>query len=303
CFGTTSSNDDSTIPAFFGARVRENAASPEKVDVINGGLPGATTYMSVNRYEKRLARFNPDIVILYNLVNDLLTSRRARLGIDPRTWPAVKITGTLSSWLSHSAMWLVFETARSNHYKRLRIEQVTKSDEKEHWADRREHSKKMREELDSIVGEEKIHVYDGKIENNIYIVPEHFAQFREELRRFHRVVSASGATPVFCTFAFRFTGEETVEEYRKVGPGIAMYMPDWNMARDAMRAMNDAIREVARETNSVLCDVDRELVREPGDYPEKDTDHFTDAGCAKVGALIAKVLQDQQLLQGASRPK
>ncbi|MFN0204771.1 MAG: hypothetical protein ACKVS6_00470, partial [Planctomycetota bacterium] len=42
CFGTTSSNDDSTIPAFFGARVRENAASPEKVDVINGGLPGAT---------------------------------------------------------------------------------------------------------------------------------------------------------------------------------------------------------------------------------------------------------------------
>jgi hypothetical protein len=70
-----------------------------------------------------------------------------------------------------------------------------------------------------------------------------------------------------------------------------------------MRAMNDVIRDVARETGSALCDVDRELVRKPGLYPDGDTDHFTDAGCREVGRIIAESLTKKGLLARAAIPR
>ncbi|MBI3819435.1 MAG: SGNH/GDSL hydrolase family protein [Planctomycetes bacterium] len=80
-------------------------------------------------------------------------------------------------------------------------------------------------------------------------------------------------------------------------------MPDWAMTRDALRAMNDMIREVARETRSPLFDIDAELERKQGYYPLEDTDHFTDAGCRAVGRLFAEAIHKQQLLKGAALPK
>jgi hypothetical protein len=101
----------------------------------------------------------------------------------------------------------------------------------------------------------------------------------------------------------RFRGDETEAEYHKNGPATARYMPDWRMAWGAIGAMNDAIREAARATGSPLIDVAAEIPKKPEFFPPGDTDHFTDAGCAAAGALLADALRKQNLLARAALPK
>jgi hypothetical protein len=134
-------------------------------------------------------------------------------------------------------------------------------------------------------------------------VPEHVAEFRAQLERFVRVVRQDGATPVFCTFAMRFRGDETQREYQENGPATARYMPDWTMAWAAIGAMNDVIRETANATHSPLIDVAAMIPKKTEYFPPGDTDHFTDAGCRAAGELIAGELRSQGLLARAALPK
>jgi lysophospholipase L1-like esterase len=299
CFGTASSGDAKTFPAQLEQLLRREARAPERVEVINGGLPGATTARAVSRFEKRLATRKPDVVILYNLINDLLQSRRAKLGIDPRRKALVNADGPVSRLLSHSAMYLAVASSATQREKereiaRANAEQTTKT---------RPGSAPGARAVAEAVGREAGHAYDGTIEKNLYIVPEHFAEFRSQLARFHAAAKAAGAVPVFCTFALRFEPNATAEEYQQNGPTTAFYMPDWPMARDAVNAMNDAIREAAAKTGSLLIDVAREIPKKTEYFPPRDTDHFTDAGCAAAAAIIAKALREKQMLTGAALPK
>lgn len=301
CFGTTSSSDATTIEGFLEKKLREQAGAPELVEVMNGGIPGATTARAIGRYEKRLAKYNPDIVLLYNLVNDMLESRRANLGIDPRTRPDVKADTTIKKLLSHSAIWLVYATAKGQREKTREVMEMNNFKEMAAVGSP-ERAAKVKK-IDDAIAPEKSYQYDGALEKNLYLVADHMQQFRAQLDRYYKSVTASGARPVYCTFAFRFDGTETQEQYLKDGPLTARYLPNWPMARDAMKAMNDIIREKAKETNSPLIDIDAELKRQRHYYPDGDTDHFTDAGCAAVADLIAAKLESLQLLSGAALKK
>lgn len=300
CFGTTSSGDATTIPGFLQVEMQAGAPASRLTEVMNGGMPGATTARAIDRYQTRLDRFKPDIVILYNLVNDMLASRRVCLGVDTRTMPAVAADGPVSRVLSHSAMWLVLQTFRSNQLKREAMEEARKRDDARPGAGvRQEALKKMQE----AISREQASTPGDTAGSNIYINQEHLDQFRTELRRFERFVRERGSVPVFCTFAFRFDGTETAEQYRRDGPVTAMYFPDWPMARDAMRIMNDTIRAVARETGAALVDVDAELKRSRRLFPAGDTDHFTDDGCREVAKIIYQSLLKQNVISGAPAPR
>lgn len=301
CFGTTSSSDATTIAARLEAVLRERAAVPAHVEVMNGGLPGATTAGAVTRFEKRLRPFDVDVVILYNLINDLLTSRRVALGVDPRATPLVKVDSAISRVLSHSALYLGVVSARTQREKERSLAEAVKR-QSESGRSARGIAPGARE-VSAAVARESGHVYDGTPATNLYLVPKHVAEFESELRRFRAVVKEAGAVPVFCTFALRFRGDETQEEYVANGPVTAFYMPDWPMARDAVAHMNDVIRRIAEETGSILCDVAAELPRRPELFPPKDTDHFTDEGCAEVARLIAAELARSGCLRGAALPR
>jgi lysophospholipase L1-like esterase len=304
CFGTTSSDDSTTFPAFLEAELRKGAAAPEHVEVMNGGLPGATTALAVSRFEKRLAERKPDVVLLYNLINDLLTSRRVRLGVDPRHRPLVKIDGAFEELLSNSAIYLTLASASTQREKEREIAEANRRQAELAKGDapRGPGAGPARRVVEA-VGRESSYVYDGTPERNLYLVPEHLTEFRAELLRFDRVVRAAGAVPVYCTFALRFRGDETQEEYRENGPVTAFYMPDGRMAQDAVAHMNGVIRQVAKETGSALCDVAAELPRDPAYFPPKDTDHFTDAGCQAAAAIMAAAIRKAGLTRGAAAPK
>jgi lysophospholipase L1-like esterase len=293
CFGTTSSGDAATFPAFLEKSLRENANDPAAVEVLNGGLPGATTALAITRFEQRLRPLRPDLVILYNLINDILQSRRAKLGLDPRMRPLVPVSGPVSSLLSHSAIYLAIVSARTEREKAAEIAEANRAQ-----ADQARGTPAARERaraVEQAVTREQAGSGDAN-EKNLYLVPEHVAEFRAQLERFARLARQSGATPVFCTFAMRFRGDETQREYQENGPATARYMPDWKMAWGAIGAMNDVIRETARATGSPLVDVAAKIPKKPEYFPPGDTDHFTDAGCAAAGALIAAELRSQGLL-------
>ncbi len=308
CFGTTSTGDATTFPAALERRLRAQACDPEAVEVVNAGLPGATTASAISRFEKLVPPHRPDVVLLYNLINDLLTSRRAQLGLDERRTPLVRIDGALSGLLSHSAIWLTFRATAAQAEKVERIRAATareaarKTARADGHAGPRAGDPALVAHRLAIDGEAR-HVYDGTPATNLYLVAEHHAEFREHLRRFDRAVRACGAVPLFCTFALRFDGTEDEETYRREGPVTAYAMPSWRMAFDAVAAFNETIREVARETGSPLADVDRDLGREAAYFAPKDTDHFTDEGCEAVAVVLARALSREGLLRGAATPR
>ncbi|MBL8695863.1 MAG: SGNH/GDSL hydrolase family protein [Planctomycetes bacterium] len=299
CFGTTSTNDDTTIAAFLQRQLRAQAREPEKVEVVNGGLPGATTARAVTRYERKLAGLKPDVVILYNMINDLLQSRRARLGFDERFSALVRADNGFERALSHSAIWLQWSAARSQRRKEERAAERIAREERT--AAKGLGTSSEAQAIRAAVASEGSTDYDGALASNRYIVPEHFAEFRAQLDRFHGVVSGSGAAPVYCTYGFLFRGNETQEEYRKIAGGLGFWMPQWSMARDALAAMNEAIREAAARHRAPLCDVATDIPRQPRLF--KDTDHLSDEGCRGVAAFLATTLSKAGLLRGAAEKK
>ncbi|MBI3818447.1 MAG: hypothetical protein HY286_07140 [Planctomycetes bacterium] len=301
CFGTTSSGDATTIEGFLQKELRANARAPERVEVMNGAIPGATTARAIDRYERRLAKYAPDFVILYNLVNDMLESRRARLGLDPRMRPLVNPDSAVEKLLSHSAIWLVFATAGNRRDKERELDEAARLDVRT--AAGRAARRGRVEEIKSAIARESDYHYDGAAATNLYLVPEHLQYFKQQLARYRDAAAASGARPIYCTFAFRFNGNESEDQYHKDGPATAMYLPNWAMARDAMKAMNQYIRDAAKTCHAPLVDVDAELVRNRNYFPDGDTDHFTDEGCKAVAGIIAKNLATQGLLLRAAAPK
>ncbi|MBI3819436.1 MAG: SGNH/GDSL hydrolase family protein [Planctomycetes bacterium] len=183
CFGSMSSSDSTTFPAFLELELRSTARVPWHVEVMNGGLPGATDNRATLRYEQHLAKYLPDIVIMYNLINDLMASRRQALGLDPRTRPPVKITGPISELLSHSSIWLVLETQLGLQSKQAEMAQAIRREAARATPGSPERAARMVEVRDLIEAESG-YVYDGKAENNLYLLPGHLAQFREELLQF-----------------------------------------------------------------------------------------------------------------------
>lgn len=74
CLGGSSTfnydaDDDGTWPALLEAWLRRDLGRP--VDVVNGGTPGYSTYQSSQRLRAELLSFQPDLVLVYHLWNDL----------------------------------------------------------------------------------------------------------------------------------------------------------------------------------------------------------------------------------------
>jgi len=69
-FGTGSTSDDTTIPAYLDNYIQKNDY-PFTVEVINSGLKGVDTRKELLLLENILLDFSPDLVIVYDGLNDL----------------------------------------------------------------------------------------------------------------------------------------------------------------------------------------------------------------------------------------
>jgi len=80
-------NDDLTMPKLLQFVLREQG---RQVEVINAGCPGWTTFETLINFESRVLDLDPDFVVVYHGINDVL----ARM-----VWPPEALRGDQSGWL------------------------------------------------------------------------------------------------------------------------------------------------------------------------------------------------------------
>ena len=95
-------NERDTFPAMIAARLRSSSGRP--VEAFNAGLSGATTAHSVSRLQHHLLALQPDVVVVYHAINDLLAGYARDYDPTHRnlTPPATAGRSRLLAWLSRS---------------------------------------------------------------------------------------------------------------------------------------------------------------------------------------------------------
>ena len=68
-YGSGSTSDKTTIPGFLQEKI-DNSGIDQKVQVINAGIMGSTSIEEVHRIKNDLINFEPDMIIIYDGVNE-----------------------------------------------------------------------------------------------------------------------------------------------------------------------------------------------------------------------------------------
>ena len=95
-FGQPGDDDSSIWPARLEGRLNERGLGVQ-VEVLNGAIPGYTMAQSLVNLERRLSRFDPDVVVVYQAASSV--SAHARRQFSHR-----KGAGNRSSWWSPAAL-------------------------------------------------------------------------------------------------------------------------------------------------------------------------------------------------------
>jgi|TARA_B110000014_G_scaffold204841_1_gene155170 hypothetical protein len=80
-FGTGATSDNTTIPGYLNNYIQNNNY-PFTVEVINSGLKGVDTHKELLLLENMLLDFSPDLVIVYDGLNDLRAGNSPRYVLD-----------------------------------------------------------------------------------------------------------------------------------------------------------------------------------------------------------------------------
>ena len=238
-----------TWPHLVGEDLRR-AFPQADIDYVNGGVPGYTARSSLKNLEHRVAPLDPDIVVIYHATNDMSAELR-RLAAARGIVRDTK--GEAPSWLSHhSLLWNLAE-------KNLRI-----------WfAQRKAEQNAGRLEVDA-----------ASLGNG----------FRDDLLALVRRAQKEARVVAVATFATRLRRGQSDEEQLQAAASALYYMPFMTPRGlvDAYERYNQVIREVTRETGTLLIDGETDI---PGD-PQHFTDsvHFTDAGSRAMATRISGAL-------------
>jgi lysophospholipase L1-like esterase len=99
------SGDDAAWPHLVTEHIRQ-ARPGISVDYVNAGVPGYVVATSTENWRHRVARLQPDVVVIYHATNDLSKDSRAlavKLGLQPAKRQEM-------SWLAeHSMLWFLVE--------------------------------------------------------------------------------------------------------------------------------------------------------------------------------------------------
>ncbi len=235
-----------------------------KVEVLNGGLSGWSTFESTANLAFRMISFEPDLVIVYHTINDMrcalydppLPPEKRRFlapTIDNRhwrdTWPRV-VQPPGEALLEHSMTYLVMRSLFTNYTAGV--------DALNTWA---------------------IVDYDPKAKD-LYLrdhIPDTgFDSFARNLRSIHAIAAANGAQVIFASQA-------NDDGDIKAGSAQAQLA--------AMRRMTDIIEEVADETGAIYVDAKSKLEAKAHEIGMKKIFtaevHLTDMGADQLALIFA----------------
>jgi len=233
------------------------------VRVVNAGVSGYTSWETLANYLFRASDLEPDLVIVYHAVNDLV----ARL-----TWPPETYRSDNSAFRSPASQ--VHWPALYEHSDALRMLAIDAG-----WLV--PHSR-----LDRLFGgRAEWHIGsrafdDDELRRVLAANPPRY--FERNLRRLARAAHDDGARVLFLTFA-RCSGFPDQRE--STSPAFA----------EAFAEMNASLRAVAAATQSPLYDL-------AADYPDEcalflDAVHMNAEGCAHLARRIAEALVRLSLVE------
>lgn len=257
------SGDELTWPHLVTEAVQE-AIHDIKFDYVNGAVPGYVVQSSLHNLSERVARLQPDVIVIYHATNDLSQETRwlaVKQGIYHEEGRSLK-----KSWLAeYSLLWYLVE-------KNLDLKAA------------------QRNAVNAM--------------NRLEFTPSKLGvQFRQQLTEL--VLAAKQITGVvaLATFSYQIRPEQTPEQQLVAASSALYYMPfmTLNGLLEAYAQYNKIIADVARETGSILIDVDTAI---PGDSEHfNDTVHFTDAGSVVMAQRVSEALLKSAEFQALAKIK
>ena len=221
------------------------------IDYINAGVPGYTTRALLPALEKRVARFKPDIIVIYEATNDL-SANSYELARDQgvaENRPQVDDF----NWLTrHSLLALLVR-------KNLEI---------------------MRQQRLATSSSGKLKLDTARLD----------AEFREDYTNLVEASAKIANIVVTVTFAPRLRAEQSPEQRKEAAVSSLYYMP-YMTIDDLVTAFahyNQVIREVAGTHRTLLVGAESAIPADSEHYT--DSVHFTDAGSVAMAHRVASAL-------------
>jgi lysophospholipase L1-like esterase len=234
------------------------------LDYINAGVPGYTTATLLRALQMRVAKFKPDIIVIYEATNDL-AENSGQLARDQGISDDRNGDDDLG-WLSrHSLLALLVQ----KNLEIMRQQRLAAGKSGELWLDTARLDAEFRRDY-----------------TNLVAASEKIAQI---------VVTA--------TFAPRLREDQSPEERRKAAVTSLYYMPYMTIADliTAFAHYNQVIREVAQSRQTLLVG-DEDMI--PADaHHYVDSVHFTDAGSASMAKRVVRALISSPSVQALAASK
>lgn len=119
-YGHTPTSNEKTWPARLEAHLRE-AYPNRKIEVINAGTSGYSTFESVVNLAFRVVEFEPDLVIVYHSINDMRCALYPNPQPDNTHWRAVwsrTRESPMEKWFAKSMTYLIARRYLTDYFDR-----------------------------------------------------------------------------------------------------------------------------------------------------------------------------------------
>jgi len=221
------------------------------IDYINAGVPGYSTRALLPALEKRVARFRPDIIVIYEAPNDLRAN----------TYELARDQGVVASrpqvddfdWFTrHSLLALLVR-------KNLEI---------------------MRLQSLATNGSGKVSLDTARLD----------AEFRKDYTNLVAASAKVAKVVVTATFAPRLRAEQSLEERKEAAVTDLYYTPYMAIDGliTTYTHYNQVIREVAEAQHTLLVGHEKSIPADDKHYT--DSVHYTDAGSVSMAQRIIEAL-------------
>lgn len=221
------------------------------LDYVNGGVPGYTVQSSLENLRKRVAQLNPDVIVIYDAVNDLSGETRELASQQGIYQKDQKLEET--SWLAeYSLLWFLLE-------KNLRLFEVQR----------------------------QVTANQGRLQ----FEPARLGEgFRKDLTELIEAAKRTAKVVAIATFSEQIRAEQTPEQQLKAAGSSLYYMPFMTPQGllASFTRYNEIIREVSQATGVILIGGEMDI---PGDDKHfNDTVHFKDAGSRLMAKRVSDAL-------------
>jgi len=256
------SGEELTWP-YLVAQSLQDAIPDVNVDYVNAAVPGYTVGSSLQNLKTRVAPLAPDVIIIYHATNDLSRETRS-LAIEQGIYEDGKAEET-SKLAEYSLLWyLVEKNLKLNHLQRSAMTD----------------------------------------KGRLVFSPEALgAQFRKELTSLVMEARKAAGIVALATFSYQMRSEQTPERQLAAAESALYYMPFMTPHGliEAFTQYNEIIRDVARETGSVIIDGDTDIAADSEHF--NDSVHFKDAGSVAMAKRVSKVLLKLRELENMAEGK